>query len=189
MEEQGEELAQYYVLTREQFEELDPEGESAVGVLQRMEPEDSVIIAAVSEEEDGTAVYLPVVVLRDEGATAFINLNWLDEAQTEAIKHCLERLETFTLAAYETLEEEMPREFAEQRARLTAALEEEWWQPQQFAELDDSLYQLRRIVTDMESDSEFAEGVTGFDELFAAIDVAETNFHAIRAVLYSDEEE
>lgn len=187
-DEPNDELAQYYVLTKEQFDEMDPEGASAVGVLERMEPDDSVIIAAVSMEGD-TAVYLPVVVLRDEGATAFINLNWMDEAQAEAIQHCLERLETFTRAAYDNLEEEMPEEFAEQRQRLTAALKDEWWPPAQFAELDDSLYQLRRIVTDMEGDSEFAATMTGFDELFTAIDVAETNFHAIRAVLYSDEEE
>jgi hypothetical protein len=188
MTEEGEELAQYYVLTREQFDEMEPEGPSAQGVLQRMEPDDSVIIGAVSKEGD-TAIYLPVIVLRDEGATAFVNLNWMDDAQVEAIKHCLERLETFTRAAYDNLPQEMPQEFVEQRERLTAALDEEWWPPGQFAELDDSLYQLRQIVTDMEEDSEFAATVTGFDELFTAIDVAETNFHAIRAVLYSDDEE
>lgn len=182
-----EELPEYYVLDKPQFADLGAEGEVATFVLSEMLDDDSVMLARV-DTEDGALAYLPILLIRDEGATALVNMTWLEDSQKDGLYHCLERLDTFTKLAYETLGQPYPRELKDRRRRLESALySNPWWTPEEFDELDDSLYQLEVITSDMQGGEE-GDGAGAYHELWEALDLAQTNFHVIRAVLYDEED-
>lgn len=188
MIEEQEGLAQYYVLTKSAFEELEPDGEVATAVLRDMGDEDSVMLAQVVTEE-GDVAYLPILLIRDEGASAVVNMGWILEEQKDALYLCLEKLDAFTRGAYDTLGEPFPAELKDRRRRLEAALYSKgWWEPEEFDELDDALYQLETILTDIRDAEELAAAYPGFGGLDVTLEVAQRNFDVIRAVLYDDEE-
>lgn len=183
-----DELEPYYVMDRETFLGLEAKSPAAKAIEAEMGADDEVVLAQ-SFDENGKLAYLPVMLLRDEGDDALVNMAFVDEEQRDAIFHCLERLDTFTRAAYAELEKPIPDEFESQRSRLETALREQtFWDVELFVELDTALYQLASIVDDMQDDSEFADTVRGFEELEETMALAEWDFDAVRLVIYEDDD-
>lgn len=184
-----DELEPYYVVDRETLDGFEATSRPVIAMLAEMTDDDTAVLAQTVGGA-GEVRYVPIILLRNGGEEALVNMAIVDDEQRASILHCLERLATFTQVAYDELEERVPEELDAQTERLRRAIEADaFWSVEQFGELDAALFQLETIIEDFRESSPIAPLLEGVDGLRDAIAAAERGFDLIRVIVYAEEDD
>lgn len=183
-----DDLEPYYTVDRHTLAGYEATSKAVTAMLAEMTDDDTAVLAQ-SSAPDGSVRYLPIILVRDDGLEAVVNMAIVEDEQRNALLHCVERLATFTRIAYDELGKPVPDELEAQTDRLHTAIEEDaFFTAEQFGALDAALFQLESILDEYHEASPVAPHLEGEDTLRGTLALAEQNFDLIRALVYFEDD-